>query len=189
MARPRAFDPDTALEDIMNLFWERGYEATSLQDIEAATGLNKQSLYRAFGDKRAMYLKALDLYEAREVAAGAALLRRAGTARERLGRLFGHAIAKVTEAGDRRGCFLCNAGIDQAYGDPATATKVGAILGRVQTAIEGALTADAGYADADARRRTALALMAGYFGLRALVKAGMPVAALEEARDRLLQMI
>ena len=63
MARPRAFDPDTALQDVMNVFWKKGYEGASLQDIEAATGLNKQSLYRAFGDKRAMYLAALDIYE------------------------------------------------------------------------------------------------------------------------------
>jgi len=189
MARPRAFDPDKALEDIMNLFWERGYEATSLQDIEAATGLNKQSLYRAFGDKRAMYLAALDLYEAREVAAGAEQLRLPGTAQERVARLFGHAIAKVTEDGDRRGCFLCNAGIDQAYGDKATATKVGAILGRVQAALEAALSVDAKYGDETFRRRTALALMAGYFGLRALVKAGMPVSALEEAKAGLLALV
>lgn len=190
MARPRAFDPDKALQDIMNLFWEKGYEGASLQDIEAATGLNKQSLYRAFGDKRAMYLKSLDLYETHEIAQVGLLMEQAGTAREKLERMFDHAIERVIRFGDRRGCFLCNAGIDQAVGDGATGAKVKSIMLRVQKAVEAALSADAAYGgDASARKQTALAVMAGYFGLRALVKAGIDPADLMQAKGRILGMI
>jgi TetR/AcrR family transcriptional regulator, transcriptional repressor for nem operon len=74
MARPLGFDPDQASTDLMEVFWTHGFDATSMQDIEAATGLAKQSLYRQFGDKRAMYHAALKAYGAVEIAAGAALV-------------------------------------------------------------------------------------------------------------------
>lgn len=60
--RPRAFDEREALGQILNIFWERGYAQTSLEDLCVATGLNKPSLYAAFGDKKAMYLKGLDAF-------------------------------------------------------------------------------------------------------------------------------
>ncbi|MDG1858569.1 MAG: TetR/AcrR family transcriptional regulator, partial [Emcibacteraceae bacterium] len=63
VGRPREFDKDKVLKIIMNLFWENGYEATSLSEITSATGLKKGSLYSAFGDKHAMYLSAIDHYE------------------------------------------------------------------------------------------------------------------------------
>src|SRR5690242_13288835 len=58
--RPRSFDPDAVLEKARAVFWNLGYAAASLDDLAAATGLNRPSLYAAFGDKRALYLAALD---------------------------------------------------------------------------------------------------------------------------------
>ena len=63
MARPREFDIDAALERAMQAFWAKGYESTSLDDLCEATGLGRSSLYAAFGDKRGLYLRALDRYE------------------------------------------------------------------------------------------------------------------------------
>ena len=63
MARPREFDSNAALENAMQVFWAKGYKATSLRNICASTGLGRSSLYAAFGDKRGLYLKALDRYE------------------------------------------------------------------------------------------------------------------------------
>src|SRR5918995_3102443 len=62
MGRPREFDEDKALAKIMDVFWEKGFEGTSMSDLETATGLRKGSLYAAFGDKRAMYRKSVALY-------------------------------------------------------------------------------------------------------------------------------
>lgn len=62
MARPREFDSDQALEQAMRVFWKQGYGATSLQDLMKAAGVQKQSLYGAFGDKRSLFLKCLSLY-------------------------------------------------------------------------------------------------------------------------------
>ncbi len=60
--RPRSYDPDTALAQAMAVFWNAGYAGTSLDDITAGTGLNRPSLYGAFGDKHALYLQALERY-------------------------------------------------------------------------------------------------------------------------------
>lgn len=60
--RPRAYDPQTALARAAETFWKAGYAATSLDDLAAATGMNRPSLYAAFGDKRELYLKTLEHY-------------------------------------------------------------------------------------------------------------------------------
>ena len=62
VGRPREFDPDTVLEAAMRAFWAKGYEATSLADLMAVTGLHKGSLYQAFGDKHSLFVQALSRY-------------------------------------------------------------------------------------------------------------------------------
>src|SRR4051812_37538517 len=89
--RPRAYDPEVALTNAMGAFWDRGYAATSLDEISAATGMNRPSLYAAFGDKRAIYLKAIQHY-----GAGTALseaLSRKETLRDALARAYRTALA------------------------------------------------------------------------------------------------
>lgn len=68
MPRHREFDPEKALEAAMRLFWQKGYEGASYADLSAATGVARPGLYAAFGDKRTLFLKALDLYERQEMA-------------------------------------------------------------------------------------------------------------------------
>lgn len=65
MARPREFDEDVVLEKALHAFWLHGYEGTSLHDLIAACGLNKSSLYKAFGSKEGLFLKVVDLYHER----------------------------------------------------------------------------------------------------------------------------
>jgi TetR/AcrR family transcriptional regulator, transcriptional repressor for nem operon len=196
MPRPREFDTDTALRAMTLLFWEHGFEGTSMHDIERGTGLRKQSLYRAFGDKRAMYLAALAAYEHQEIAEGAKLLAGPGTAAERFGRLFRHIIAAAVDDGDRRGCFLCNACIDQAPLDTRTGKLVADMMARIEdtfdtTLAETGLAAqtDAGGTSAGTRRKTTRALLTGYFGLRVLVKAGAARDTLQDAAERMLSSL
>ena len=64
-ARPRAYEPDVALARAMDVFWRDGFAATSLDALSAATGMNRPSLYAAFGDKRDIYMKAYQRYRDR----------------------------------------------------------------------------------------------------------------------------
>lgn len=68
LGRPRAFDIDTALEKALEIFWRKGYDGTSLSDLTEAMGINKPSLYAAFGNKEQLFLKAIELYESRPCA-------------------------------------------------------------------------------------------------------------------------
>ncbi|MEO6714384.1 MAG: helix-turn-helix domain-containing protein, partial [Mycobacteriales bacterium] len=67
MGRPREFDMATALDAAVDVFWERGYESTSVADLEIATGLSRSSLYQAFGSKRTLYQASLDRYKERQI--------------------------------------------------------------------------------------------------------------------------
>jgi TetR/AcrR family transcriptional repressor of nem operon len=68
MARPKAFDPEEALTRAMDVFWTQGFEAASIAELTAAMGINKFSLYATFGDKRSLFLKALQHYRKTAVA-------------------------------------------------------------------------------------------------------------------------
>ncbi len=188
MPRRRSFETEEALEAIAETFWERGYEGASIQDLESATELRKQSLYRAFGDKRGMYLAALARYEARQLAAVEAVLGGPGGPRARFDRLLTEAIERATLHGDRRGCLLCNASAEQAALDEATGQAVRAMLGRLEASFERALEGVALFRGGPAgRRRTARKLLAGYVGLRVLVRTGLPEAGLLDAKEGLLE--
>ena len=188
MARPREFEPDKAIGQIKNVFWKKGYEGTSLQDIEAATSLNKQSLYRLYGDKRGMYIAALRHYEEHEVAEAAAILRKAGSPKKRFQSLFYHVIDDALKRKDRRGCFLCNASIDQAQLDKKTQAVVSKTMNDIRTVFIETLRAASPYKQNKKMvEDKAAALLAAYFGLRVLIKAGMPERVLRNGADSSLQ--
>jgi len=65
MARPREFDEDVVLGKVLSVFWERGYDGTSVEDLVERTGLGRASLYGAFGDKERLFERALALYLSR----------------------------------------------------------------------------------------------------------------------------
>lgn len=65
LGRPRSFDTDHALKCALQVFWEKGYDGTSLNDLTEAMGINKPSLYAAFGNKEQLFIKAIDLYDSR----------------------------------------------------------------------------------------------------------------------------
>jgi TetR/AcrR family transcriptional regulator, transcriptional repressor for nem operon len=175
MARPREFDLDEALERAMNVFWTKGYEGASLQDLLEAMNIARGSLYKAFQDKRSIYLSALDLYDRMEIqdTVDALLDRSAGDGAKRI-RLFLEGARAPVVRHDRRGCFLCNAAVDQAPADPEVQTKVLAMTKRMERAVAAALGESAPAADwpAERRARTALMLTNAYLGLRVLARSG-----------------
>lgn len=123
MARHKEFDRDEVLQKAMEVFWERGYEAASIQDLVGHMGINRQSLYDTFGDKHALYLQALDRY--REVEGGKMfeLLERPGSVKKALRQLFQSVVEGALCEGHRRGCFAGNAMSERAGRCPETAAK------------------------------------------------------------------
>ena len=138
--RPPAYDADVALNAAMQTFWKAGYAATSLDDITAATGMNRPSLYAAFGDKRAIYLKALDRYTAAAQAAFATALTFTRPLREDLDRVFAAALDTYTASGtDAQGCFMISTATVEASHDPQVREALTASLRRMDAAFEGRL--------------------------------------------------
>jgi TetR/AcrR family transcriptional repressor of nem operon len=133
MARPKEFDEETALAAALELFWEKGFEATSVQDLTERMGIQKASLYNTFGDKRALFLRALDAYSTdtigwyREVLD----LDRPGTVREAFRRLFSE-LTRACADDDCRGCMCVNSSIELARQDPG----IGAMLDRHEAALQ-----------------------------------------------------
>lgn len=115
--RPRAFDPDAALDRAMDAFWDAGFAGTSLDALGAATGLNRPSLYLAFGDKRALYRAAMRRYSEGTLAALEKLLARRPL-RAALERAFARTIAFYL-SGEKaaRGCFLVGTALAEAVND------------------------------------------------------------------------
>jgi TetR/AcrR family transcriptional regulator, transcriptional repressor for nem operon len=124
MAGKKAFVPDQALQQAMDLFWERGYEGSSVEDILAATGLGRGSLYATFGDKHALYLAALDRYCAAALEQMGAFLDRPGSPRAVLEELFCFYVDALAGDPAHRGCLLVNAHVELAPHDPNVFARV-----------------------------------------------------------------
>ena len=109
MGRRKEFDRDEALHKAMEVFWSRGYEAASIQDLVKHMGINRQSLYDTFGDKHTLYLQALDRYREVESRKVFELLERPGSVKKSLRQLFEGVVEGSLCDGQRRGCFMGNA--------------------------------------------------------------------------------
>jgi TetR/AcrR family transcriptional repressor of nem operon len=138
MARPREFDPDTVLERAMTVFWSKGYEATSLDDLCEATQLNRSSLYSTFGDKRALFIQTIDRYGDGAVARVSAALSSPIPLREALAAFLNDTIDKIVAGPGRIGCFIGNSAAEFARHDREVATRVQGNLARIEAVFRAA---------------------------------------------------
>jgi TetR/AcrR family transcriptional repressor of nem operon len=186
MARPREFDPDAALERATRVFWTRGFEHASLDDLCAATGLGRSSLYAAFGDKRDLYLQALARYESQSLARiGAALAGK--PVRRGLADFLAALIEDIVAGPGRRGCFIGNCAAELARLDATAAARVRRSLERIEDAFADALKRELP-SGADARG-LARFITAGIQGLRLVGKANPDRAALEDIARTMLRCL
>jgi AcrR family transcriptional regulator len=105
LGRPRAFDPEEALEKALEVFWQKGYEGTSLTDLTKAMEINKPSLYSTFGNKEELFLKAIDLYSKRPCGFFTPALERP-TAAEVMTSLLKGAALSLADTSNPQGCVL-----------------------------------------------------------------------------------
>src|SRR5580700_7087548 len=116
--RPRAYQPDVALGKALDLFRKDGFAGTSLDDLSTATGMNRPSLYGAFGDKRELYIKSYQRYRDDARAAMIDIFREELPIRKRLERIYAVALDIYLSGESPRGCFTVMTAASEAVADP-----------------------------------------------------------------------
>ena len=170
------FDVDEARERAMRTFWTRGYDATSMQDLLAAMGIQRGSFYDTFGSKREILLESLRRYDEARAASFAALASRHGP-RGAVLALFRQVAVEGRDPEAPKGCLLVNCAGELAPRDPDVAAAVNGAFGQTAAFFEGCLreaVAGAevrGDVDPVGVSRSLLALL---LGLQVLVRAGAP---------------
>ena len=134
--RTRAFDRDEALDRAVAVFWEHGYDATSIALLTEAMGIGAPSLYAAFGDKRALFDEALDRYLRTYGAFTARALAEEPTAREAVERLLREAAAAYTGAGHPPGCLLITAATNCTPGSAGVKARLRDLRAQGHLALE-----------------------------------------------------
>jgi TetR/AcrR family transcriptional repressor of nem operon len=156
MARPREFDPGVALDRAMEVFWSKGYEATSLDDLCAATGLSRSSLYATFGGKRDLLMQTVDRYVERRTPDLAEILAQAPV-RAAFAALARRFIDQIVSGAGRRGCFLGNCAAELPRSDRGAMARVRQGLEGTQATFRAALARGAARAAATVHERRAAA--------------------------------
>ena len=192
MARPREFDLNAALERAMDVFWSKGYEATSLDDLCEATGLSRSSLYATFGNKRDLLLQTVDRYIERRTPNIKAVLARQPNIHEGIAALLREFIDQIVSGAGRRGCFLGNCAAELPRSDRTALARVRRGLARTEETFREALARAAARgelpvaADVDALARF---LTASFQGLRLVGKVNPDRAVLEDIAATILRCL
>ena len=178
VGRPREFDESKVLEAAMDVFWRKGYEATTLVDLTEATRLNKASLYRVFGDKHQLFLSALKNYAAEEFRNTTAVISESATPLENIRAV----VRRVSEdSGSDQGCLMINAMVELAPHDAEVKALLKEFDEQRMSAIQGMIRK--AQAAGEVRpgldpQQLALSLMVTLAGSAAMVKGFVPNLAL-----------
>ncbi|MFG3369814.1 TetR/AcrR family transcriptional regulator [Streptomyces sp. NPDC090032] len=193
MARTKEFDPDAALQSALELFWRRGYEATSMADLVDRLGIGRASIYATFGNKHELYLKAMDRYTEYADAAILADLSAGGPAlpavRALVRRFAGEA---TTEERRLTGCFVTNTATELAPHDTAAARRVERSWDHIETLLHASLARARAQGELPAGRdpralaRLLLVLMQG---MRVAGKASSDPARIRDAAEQALGLL
>jgi len=181
MPRPKEFDIEQVLDRATELFWTKGYEETSMRDLEEGLGVGRQSLYSTFGDKHDLFLAALDRYASLQRHLIEPLLAPdAGLAAIRA--YFARAFSPEACTEPRRSCMMLNSVVEFGQADPEVARRYVAnqehIAGAFRHALGGAVRKGELPATID-QNALALFLVSQMYGLVVLSKSGAPPATLE----------
>ena len=133
--RPRSFDRETALDAAVLVFWEKGYDGTTLTDLTSAMGINRPSLYATYGNKRGLFILAIDRYAATHGSRAFSALRLETDNRTAVQRFFEASIDCALASGTPRGCLINTVATDAAGSDPELRDKLSHMFKRTDTAI------------------------------------------------------
>lgn len=184
--RPLEFDPNQALQEAMEVYWRKGYEAASLQDLLTAMGIAKSSFYQTFGSKRELFQRCLVAFRERQVQRMTTALERSPSGMAFLRSALRNTADEAEATGTPKGCLIMNTATEFAGRDAAIAELVSdgtrqfagifrAAIARAQT--EGDIAPE--------RNAQVLSefLVTTMSGLRTMVKAGMAPAAITAVAD------
>jgi len=180
MVGVRQFDEDELIASALELFWRKGLGETTMQDLAAATGVQRGSLYNAYGDKEAIFLRAFDAYAAQFLEnAGQALA--GDSAAERLRNFLDVIIANMTGGSPPRGCLTTRTALDPAISRDAVRQRVQGLLGKLERLVGKAISsAPRGRRAIDADR-LARVVVTFTRGLAVMERAGYSRKQLKEA--------
>jgi TetR/AcrR family transcriptional repressor of nem operon len=192
MARTKEFDPDTALQAALELFWERGYEATTMSALVERLGVARAGIYATFGSKRDLYLLALRRYG--ELCDPVLLeeLSRPGPALPAVRALVGRFAAESACDELRRGCFMTNTAVELAPHDAEAARRVEAGWTVLETALTSALLRARAQGELPAGRDPrglARMLLVLLQGMRVVGKTGADPGRARDAAEQVLALI
>jgi TetR/AcrR family transcriptional repressor of nem operon len=172
MARPRKFDEETVLNNAMSIFWQKGYNATSTEDLENATKIRRGSLYNAYTDKRTLFFKVLEYYGKKEISAVVSMMTEAKVITTGYKNILEKAIEQGSENTISRGCLLCDTASELGGKDKSVAEKVSELFAPMaQVFFEHFLTSDLYKNDEEILSKVD-AVMSGYMGFRLMCKLG-----------------
>ncbi|MER7406845.1 helix-turn-helix domain-containing protein [Streptomyces sp. NPDC000070] len=193
MARTKEFDPDAVLQSALELFWRRGYEATSMRDLVEHLGIGRASIYATFGSKHELYLKALDRYVENRDPLLLAELSQPGPAlpavREVVRR---YAMEAASPEARLNGCFITNTAAELAPHDPAAARRVEISWEHLETLLHSALVRAQALGELpEGRDPRALArmLLVLLQGVRIVGKASNDPARVRDAAEQALALL
>jgi TetR/AcrR family transcriptional repressor of nem operon len=192
VARTKEFDPDAALLAALELFWERGYEATSIADLVERTGVARASIYATFGDKRELYLKALDRYGELTDPDLLTRLSQPGPVLPAVRALVERYAGEASGPAGRRGCFVVNTAVELGPHDAQAARRVQGNWDFLETALSSALLraqAQGELAAGKDPRSLARMLLVLMQGLRVMGKAAAEPQRLRDAAAQALTLL
>ena len=135
MARPREFDRGQVVDRAVEVFWRKGFEATSIRDLVEATGLNRGSLYNTFGDKAGLFEAALERYMAGAPTQYVVAAADSGPPRQVIGEFFARLVDLGASDKERRGCLMTNTAAELAARDERVAAQVAEAMQGLEDAL------------------------------------------------------
>lgn len=190
MARPRSFDPDEALDAARDVFWQKGFQGTSLDDITAATGLGKPSLYAAFGDKNALFLEVLDRYHARIVANAERILKDGPSARDAIERWLQGFVPFCSGIKGSRGCLSVNTAADGGSDQKEVRKRIERFNRKLEQLLSDRLRANrAQFSDTFDPDAAAHTIMAIYLGLMVMAKEAPDAAGVRATLNQAMKLL
>ncbi len=189
MARPKEFDHDEVVDKAMAVFWAKGFEATSVQDLVDATGVNRGSLYNAFVDKAGLFDAAMDRYLAVTPVLEILGDPESAPPRATIERLFRFLVEDGAVDRENRGCLITNTAVELSPRDPAVAAKVAEALRGLEDALARLVIrgqAAGEIAPWHEARRLARFLVTSAQGMRVMARVGGDPAILRDTADAVL---